>query len=154
MIETNNVSSLSFFWISSGLTLPEKGSILLSIADKDKEEARSIFITLHSIGYNLFATDGTASLIKSLDIPVNTVSRRLDREHPNVLDVILNNKVNAVINTVTGSRDVLMDGFYIRRAAVDKNIPCFTSIDTAKAAIDVINNTSNYNVKPLNEYLK
>ena len=153
-IDYNFKSALRKALISSGLTLPEKGSILLSIADKDKEEARSIFITLHSIGYNLFATDGTASLIKSLDIPVNRISRRLDRDHPNVLDVILNNKVNAVINTVTGSRDVLMDGFYIRRAAVDKNIPCFTSIDTAKAAIDVISNTSNYNVKPLNEYLE
>ena len=47
-----------------------------------------------------------------------------------------------------------MDGFYIRRAAVDKKIPCFTSIDTAKAAIDAISNTSKYSVKKLNEYLK
>ncbi len=139
--------------ISAGLTMPEKGSILLSVADKDKEEAISIFTTLHSIGYHLYATDGTASLIKSLGIPVTTISRRLDREHPNVLDVILNNTVDAVINTVTGSRDVLMDGFYIRRAAVDKKIPCFTSIDTAKAAIDALSNTSEYSIKPLNKYL-
>ena len=140
--------------ISSGLTIPQKGSILLSIADKDKEEALSIFTTLNSIGYNIFATDGTSSLIKSLGIPVTTISRRLDREHPNVLDVILNNTVDAVINTVTGSRDVLMDGFYIRRAALDKNIPCFTSIDTAKAAIEAISDTSIYSIKTLKDYLK
>ena len=140
--------------ISSGLTIPQKGSILLSIADKDKEEALSIFTTLNSIGYNIFATDGTSLLIKSLGIPVTTISRRLDREHPNVLDVILNNTVDAVINTVTGSRDVLMDGFYIRRAALDKNIPCFTSIDTAKAAIEAISDASIYSIKTLNDYLK
>ena len=73
--------------ISSGLTIPQKGSILLSIADKDKEEALSIFTTLNSIGYNIFATDGTSSLIKSLGFLAN-VGFDMNREIK-IIDIIL-----------------------------------------------------------------
>ena len=55
-----------------------------------------------------------------------------------------------MVNTVTGDREILQDGFQIRRAAVDRRIPCFTSLDTARAAVEsLVNGGGSYNVKPL-----
>ena len=121
---------------AAGLNLPPRGSILLSIADRNKAEAVSMIRDLAGAGYALYATEGTAALIRGLDIPVVAVPKRLDRGHPNVVDVIVDGTVDAVVNTVTGDREVLQDGFHVRRAAVDRRIPCFTSLDTARAAVE------------------
>ena len=60
-----------------------------------------------------------------------------------------------MINTVTGNREVLQDGFHIRRAAVDIRIPCFTSLDTARAAVEsLLGSGTPYSVKPLKAYLE
>jgi carbamoyl-phosphate synthase large subunit len=70
------------------------------------------------------------------------------------VDVIADGTVDAVVNTVTGDRQALQDGFNIRRAATDRRIPCFTSIDTARAAAESLNGrTDDYSVKPLQDYL-
>mgnify|MGYP000226960703 CR=1 FL=1 len=61
--------------------------------------------------------------------------------------------VDAVVNTVTGDRQALQDGFHIRRAAVERRIPCFTSMDTARAAVESLAGGDSYNVKPLRAYL-
>ena len=109
---------------------------------------------LANAGYNLFATDGTAAMIRGLGYPVVTVAKVLTEYHPNVVDLIVDGTVDAVVNTVTGDREVLQDGFYIRRAAVDRRIPCFTSLDTARAAAEsLVNGASGYSVKPLSAYL-
>ncbi|MBI4304847.1 MAG: hypothetical protein HY678_00870, partial [Chloroflexi bacterium] len=74
--------------------------------------------------------------------------------HPNVVDVIIDGTVNAVVNTVTGERRPLHDGFYIRRAAAERRIPCFTSLDTARAAVESLRETAQtYNVRRMSEYL-
>ncbi len=70
----------------------------------------------------------------------------------NVVDVIVDGTISTVVNTVTGERRPLHDGFYIRRAAADHRVPCFTSIDTARAAVESIKGSS-FNVKRLDEYL-
>ena len=70
-----------------------------------------------------------------------------------MVDVIEDGTVQAVVNTVTGDRDTLQDGFYIRRAATEARIPCFTSLDTARAAVESMTGSgSDYSVKPLTEY--
>ena len=72
-----------------------------------------------------------------------------------IVDIITDGTVDAVINTVTGAHEVLQDGFQIRRAAVGRRIPCFTSLDTAYAATEsLVQNYADYNIKPLREYLK
>ena len=71
-----------------------------------------------------------------------------------MVDIIADGTVDAVVNTVTGDREVLQDGFHIRRAAVDRRIPCFTSLDTARAAVESLaGGAARYNVKPLSDYL-
>ena len=83
------------------------------------------------------ATEGTASLIRErLGVAVDMVTKKLNEGHPNVVDVIAAGRVGAVVNTVTGDRRPLRDGFYIRRAATERRIPCFTSLDTLRAALE------------------
>ena len=140
--------------MAAGLMLPPQGSILLSIADRNKAEAQSMIEGLARAGYRLYATGGTAAMIKGLGLQVSEVPKRLSEGHPNVLDLIVDGTVDAVVNTVTGEREILQDGFEIRRAAVEMRIPCFTSLDTARAAVESLSGgADSYNVKPLDAYL-
>ena len=139
--------------IAAGLFLPAGGSVLLSLADRDKAEAVSMVKDLAAAGYVLYATEGTTAMIRDLGIPVHYVPKILSEGHPNVLDVILDGTVNAVVNTVTGDRETLQDGFKIRRAAAERRTPCFTSLDTARAAVESLaNGPGAYSVKPLLAY--
>ena len=82
------------------------------------------------------------------------ITKRLSEGHPNVLDAIEQGWVGAVINTVSGRRGPLKDGFQIRRAAVERRIPCFTSIDTARVAVEVVTRTGEpLRARPLAEYV-
>jgi len=140
---------------AAGLALVPEGAILLSIADRDKPEALLIIRQLASAGYKLYATEGTADMIKAAGMPVQVITKKLSEGHPNVLDVINQRMVNSVINTSTGGRAALRDGFYIRRAAAEKRIPCFTSLDTARAAVGaLVSGTHTYSVQPLPDYRK
>ena len=82
-------------------------------------------------------------------------SKKLSEGHPNFVDVIEDGSVSAVVNTISGSPDVMRDGFYIRRAAVEKHIPCFTSMDTARAAAESLpSQPGSYQIYTIGEYLK
>ncbi len=141
--------------LAAGLMLPQGGSLLLCIADKDKAESVPLIKQLHSLQHELYATEGTAAMIESMGLPVKMVTKKLSEGHPNVVDVIQDNSVSGVINTITGGRIPLKDGLDIRRAAAEKRIPCFTSLDTARVAIGALANSSQiFNVQPLREYLK
>lgn len=141
--------------LAAGLMLPQAGGLLLSIADKDKAEAQPLIKQLHSLGHQLYATEGTAAMIESMGLPVKMVTKKLSEGHPNVVDIIQDNSVSGVINTITGGRIPLKDGLAIRRAAAEKRIPCFTSLDTARVAIEALATGSQiFNVQPLRDYLK
>lgn len=140
--------------MASNMMLPQNGSILISVSDVDKADSVTLIKDLASVGYKFFATEGTASVINGLDLAVVMVPKRLDGGGPNVVDIINNGTVDAVVNTVTGDREVMQDGFHIRRAAVDRRIPCFTSLDTARAAVESLTKGgTNYNVLTVQEYL-
>tara|TARA_B100001029_G_scaffold40640_1_gene31604 strand:+ start:609 stop:3842 length:3234 start_codon:yes stop_codon:yes gene_type:complete len=141
--------------ISSGMAIPETGTILVSIADRDKDDFKKIVSELNDKGFNLLATEGTANLIKDMGIEVNSIPKVFTGNHPNVVDVINHGLVDAVINTVTGESEMIKDGFDIRRAAAEKNIPCFTSLDGAYASIVSVNQKNfEYNVSPLSKYIE
>jgi carbamoyl-phosphate synthase large subunit len=154
-IDHNFEAALAKTLLAAGLMLPREGGILLSISDRDKPEAVPIIRKLASIGYKLYATEGTASMLTALGLEVTMTTKKLSEGHPNVLDVIIGGKVQGVINTVTSSGTVMRDGFAIRRTAAERRIPCFTSIDTARAAIDVlVKDKHDYQVLPLPSYRK
>jgi len=139
--------------LASGLMVSPPGAILFSIADRDKAEAPPIIRSFSLAGYKLYATEGTAAMIKTLGLPITLISKRLGEGHPNVIDIINDGTVSGVVNTITGGRIPLRDGFEIRRAAVEKRIPCFTSLDTARAAAEaILKGSLIYSAQPLPEY--
>ena len=139
--------------MAAGMMLPPKGSILLSIADRHKADAAPLVRDLRAAGYKLYATEGTAAMIEGMGIPVTLITKYLSGEHPNCVDVVADGTVDAVVNTVTGDRATLQDGFQIRRAAVERRIPVFTSLDTARAAAEsLVNGEGDFAVRPIHEY--
>jgi len=138
---------------AAGLMLLPQGAILFSIADRDKPEALPIIKKFTQIGYKLYATEGTANMIEAAGLPVTMISKKLSEGHPNVIDIINDHTVSGIVNTITGGRIPLRDGFQIRRAATEKRIPCFTSLDTAQAALEVLLSGSQiYSAQPLSDY--
>ena len=129
-------SALAKALIAADLTLKPGSAVLLSIADKDKAESATLIRELLQVGIQLYATEGTAAMIHAMDAPVTMITKKLSEGHPNVVDVIEDGRVSGVVNTVTEATSVLRDGFYIRRAAAERRIPCFTSLDTARAAVE------------------
>ena len=139
--------------LAAKLMLLPQGAILFSIADRDKPEALPIIRKLSEVGYELYATEGTAAMIEAVGLPVRMISKKLSEGHPNVIDIINDGTVNGVVNTVTGGRIPLRDGFQIRRAAAEKRIPCFTSLDTARAAVEaLLSGNQIYSAQPLPDY--
>ncbi|MGN1401733.1 MAG: carbamoyl-phosphate synthase large subunit [Bacillus sp. (in: firmicutes)] len=123
--------------VASGMKISEYGSVLLTIADKDKQEALEIAKRFHAIGYQLIATSGTAALLQTEGIPVKVVGK-IGAEGTTLLDVIRNGQAQFVINTLTKGKQPARDGFKIRRESVENGIPCLTSLDTATAILKVL----------------
>ena len=141
--------------LAANLNFKPGTGVLLSIADHHKSEAVSLIRNLADSGCLLYATEGTAAMISAMGLPVNMTTKKLSEGHPNVVDVIEDGSVSAVVNTISGSPDVMRDGFYIRRAAVEKHIPCFTSMDTARAAAESLpSQPGSYQIYTIGEYLK
>ncbi len=158
-IDADFPAALAKALMSSDLALKPGGGVLLSIADRHKAQVLPLIHHLHEAGFRLFATEGTAETIAALGLPVEQVTKRLNEGHPNVVDVINDGSVTCVINTPEGRyTGTLRDGFFIRRAATEKRIPCFTSVDTARAAVDALVASTRrtdgyaYQVRPIHEY--
>ena len=146
-------SALLKAMIAAGNDLPPTGDVLVSIADRDKREARPIMQGLLALGYGLTATEGTARyLAAELGVRVPVLSK-LREGSPNVEEVIRAGRVVLVINTLTGRRTALQDGHHMRRAAVETRTPCLTSLDTARALVEALREARHtYNVLPLPAY--
>ncbi len=148
-------NALSKALLAANLNLKKGSGVLLSIADQHKAESLALIQELLEASCRLYATEGTAAMIAATGMPVTMITKRLSEGHPNVVDVINDGTVGAVINTLSGDTSALRDGFYIRRAAVERRIPCFTSLDTARAAVEcLLMERGNYSVQPVDSYLR
>ena len=149
--------------IASGHALNPGEPILLSIADSSKRDAEPLINQLGENGYSIYATSGTANFVRALGYEATEVDRLLSSGNRNVVTVINDGTVRGVVNIPTGDRDAEQDGFYIRRAAVERRIPCFTSIDAARCAVEAAQAdaprhveddvSSGFNVLTLSEYV-
>ncbi|MEC1260796.1 carbamoyl-phosphate synthase large subunit [Bacillus swezeyi] len=127
--------------IASGIQIPNYGSVLLTVADKDKEEGLLIAKRFHAIGYKILATEGTAGYLREASVPVKTVGK-IGEEGTNLLDVIRNGEAQFVVNTLTKGKQPARDGFRIRRESVENGVACLTSLDTAEAILRVLESMS------------
>ena len=127
--------------VASGMKIQNFGTVLLTVADKDKNEALQLAKRFSTIGYRLMATSGTADYLKNAGIPVSVVSK-IGTEGPDLLDVIRNGEAQFVVNTFSKGKQPERDGFRIRRESVENGVPCLTSLDTAEAILRVIESMS------------
>jgi carbamoyl-phosphate synthase large subunit len=114
----------------------ERGVVLATINENDKEEFINIAKDMKDLGYTFVATEGTANSLKSHGIEAEIVNR-VEEARPNILDVIRNKQVDLVINTPTKGNDSTRDGFKIRRTAIEFSTEVMTSLDTLKAMVGV-----------------
>ena len=127
-------------FLAAGLKLAPRARALLTIADADKPEIFPIVARLVELGCPLIATEGTAATLRAAGFSPRVVAK-IGEEGPTVLDVIERGEVDLVINTMSNwqrehGNGVVRDGFEIRRAAVERRIPCLTSLDTAAALLE------------------
>jgi len=137
-IDRSYVPAVTKALIASSHSINHGDNVLLSIADSAKPDAERLIRTLGENSHGIYATSGTARFVRSLGYEVTEVERLLSANDANVVTVINDGTVQAVVNVPTGGRDAEQDGFYIRRAAVERRIPCFTSIDTARCAVEAV----------------
>lgn len=140
--------------VAAGYVFPKQGTILVTIADKDKEEALPIVRGLSNLGYNICATAGTAAFLQQNGLSVDRVNKVRDGS-PNIADLIREGKIHLVINTLTKGKAPERDGFQIRRAVVEYGVPCLTSLDTARAIMEVLTSImegDQMDLIPLQEY--
>ncbi|MCM3594376.1 carbamoyl-phosphate synthase large subunit [Metabacillus idriensis] len=123
--------------IASGMKVQNYGQVLLTIADKDKEEGLEVARRFSAIGYQIMATSGTAEYLHAKGVSAKIVNK-IGSEAPNMLDIIRTSEAQFVINTLTKGKQPQRDGFRIRRESVENGIPCLTSLDTAKAILRVL----------------
>lgn len=124
-------------FIAAGVSIPQSGTILATIADKDKEEALNLFKRFYRIGFSFAATEGTAKLLQTMNIPVKVVNR-LGQGENDINSEIRSGSIDLVINTISKSKNVESDGFKMRRAAVERGVICLTSLDTAEALLKTL----------------
>lgn len=114
----------------------ERGVVLATINNYDKDEFMEIAKDMNEMGYTFVATEGTAKALKENGIDAQIVNR-VEEARPNILDVIRNKQVDIVINTPTKGNDSNRDGFKIRRTATEFSTEVMTSLDTLKALVEV-----------------
>lgn len=124
-------------FIASGINISQKGNILITVRDKDKKEVLSIAKQYQAEGFGIYATSGTAKFLQENGVESKVVEKIWEGKD-SIIELIERGEINFVINTPTKGKQSGRDGFRIRRLAVEFKIPCFTSLDTAKAFADAI----------------
>ncbi|MDF2842412.1 MAG: carbamoyl-phosphate synthase, large subunit [Herbinix sp.] len=128
-------------FLGAGVNLPKHKKMIMTVKKQDREEAVELGRRLIALGYEIFATEGTAEALTDNGIPATTI-RKIDQDHPNILDLIMSHEIDMVINTPTLGRDKTRDGFLIRRTSIETGVTCFTAIDTAAALLTSMENAN------------
>src|ERR1700752_763441 len=118
--------------LAAGQRLPQKGTVFLSVNDRDKRQVGPLGKDLLALGFRLLATRGTAAALEAAGIEAEAVFK-VNEGRPNIVDLVKTRKIDLVINTPLG-RESFYDEKSIRRAAIRYNIPCITTLAAASAA--------------------
>jgi carbamoyl-phosphate synthase large subunit len=119
--------------LAAGVTLPQAGKVFISVRDSDKPRVVEIAKILHDLDFTLIATRGTAKALKDAGMPVTVVNKVFEGQ-PHILDMLKNDEIALVINTVVEKRSAIRDSYAIRREALLDRVAYFTTIAGAKAA--------------------
>ena len=122
---------------AAGTRVSNYGSILCTIADYDKEAALPLIRRFYNLGFNIEATQGTATFLKAHGIKTR-VKKKISQGSEEILESIKKGYITYVINTKDETQNDNNDGKHIRRAAIDNNVAVFTCLDTVKVLLDVL----------------
>jgi carbamoyl-phosphate synthase large subunit len=120
--------------LAAGVKLPRSGCVFLSIKDADKPAVIGVARSLHALGYEIVATRGTAAALAAAGVAVRSVNK-VKEGRPHVVDMLVNDEIALVVNTVEEKRSSIQDSYAIRRAALTGQVPTFTTIAGARAAV-------------------
>jgi carbamoyl-phosphate synthase large subunit len=140
--------------IAAGNILPTEGNVFFSVKDSEKERAAEVARELHSMGFKILATKGTCISLIEKNIPSEFVLK-MTEGRPNIVDRIIDNKVDLIINSAIG-KQAIKDSFSIRRTALDKQVPYVTTIRGAMAVAKAIAalKKQKMEVKPIQLYYR
>jgi carbamoyl-phosphate synthase large subunit len=124
-------------FLGSYINIPAKGNILLTVADGLKQELVPLAAKLEKMGFKLYATEKTCQTLNRHQIKTEAV-KKIGNGEPNLMTMLDGGELDLVIITPTKGREAKRDGFQIRRKAVEKSVPCLTSLDTAWALVKSI----------------
>ena len=121
----------------ANMRIPDRGNILMTVADRDKEEAARLAKGFIDLGYHIMATGGTGRYFTEHGVNC-TVVNKISEGNPNCADFIREGKVDLMLNTLTYGKKPEREGFQLRRLAVEMGVPCLTSLDTAREVLHVV----------------
>jgi carbamoyl-phosphate synthase large subunit len=140
--------------IACNADLPDKGTIFISVKDRDKEAMAPIAQKLADFGYRIMATGGTAAYFAARDIPVARI-KKVHEGRPHIVDAMISGEVQLVFNTTEGTK-AIADSFELRRGALNNAVPYYTTVAGARAAVLAIESlkAGRLEVAPLQSYFK
>jgi len=121
-------------FLGAGVVLPKHKKVIITVNDADKPEIISIGQRFEKLGYEIYATRSTAKVLQANGVDAIKVNK-LSQESPTVIDLLLEHKIDIVVDTPTQGRDKSRDGFLIRRISIETGVNCFTSLDTVNALL-------------------
>ena len=123
----------------AGIRLPKYKKMIMSVRHSDQEEAVDIARRFAAVGYQIFATRGTARTLNKNGVKAYEI-RKLEQESPNILDLVLGHQIDLIIDIPAQGAERSHDGFIIRRNAIETGVNVLTSLDTANALVTSLEN--------------
>jgi carbamoyl-phosphate synthase large subunit len=119
--------------LAAGTKLPQSGRAFISVKPADKPRAVEVARQLHDLGFFLVATRGTAAAIEAAGLPVTAVNK-VTEGRPHIVDMIKNNEISLILNTVEEKRSAIVDSRSIRTSALMARVTLFTTVEGGLAA--------------------
>lgn len=132
-------------FLGSGVVLPKHKKMIISVKDSDKQEIIPLAKRFEKLGYEIYATRSTADVLRENGVDAIKVNK-IHQEAPTVMDLLLEHKIDIVIDTPTQGRDKNRDGFLIRRVSIETGVNCFTSLDTVDALLTSLESDAKENL--------
>ena len=123
----------------AGIRLPKYKKMIMTIRKNEQEEAVDIARRFANVGYQIFATKGTASTLNEPGVTAFEI-RKLEQESPNILDLVLGHQIDLIIDIPAQGAERSHDGFVIRRNAIETGVNVLTALDTARALVTSLEN--------------
>ena len=136
-------------FIGAGVNLPKHKQMIMTVNDNEKKEAVSVAKRFAALGYTIYATWGTAKYLQENGVDAIKVNK-VEQEAPTLLDLILDHKIDLVIDIPSNGIERSHDGFIIRRHAIETGVNVLTSMDTANALLASLESAGEQNMTPVN----